>query len=848
MNLKHSHSVSSLDALELVNNIFLHRECNYIELGGVGCYMMPYYEDQNQIVNKINELIKEKGIQFLKKNVIGFGHLSITGAYQHSKIISSINKGGITSNLFNNTFKKTFSGHFHVHQIIKDNFIYVGSPLQFNFGDAGDPRGIIIYDSIDNSINYKINPHCNTFFKINEHEIPEVINNVSKYKNTYIKIMYKDQIRSQQHEEIKKQLLLNGILDVKKESIIETIVKKSKIQIENKQTMENVINQYLNHIKNNIDYNKSKTKNKEISTIFESKDKIDKIMEIGRGIIERVGKIQEEREIQTGPVFVADIHKITIKNFLGVQGTLELVMSQLSDGIWIIQGNNGAGKSTIIEAISWCQFGEFIRSDMKKDYAINEKADECNVILEFVNGYTINRSRKRNKTDVVKVFKKQEDGIDVQLHELEKGEIRNTQFAINQLLGIDHLSFSRSVILGQNIVNNFITGPLEQRRVIIEESLGLEKFNYYFDEAKQQRVKLETELDLVEKQLKEIQDQYTNYNNQLQTTQNLNGEEKIKVLMEQKNNIMEEYNNQVNQINLLNQQLHNELTQFSEIAKQDLLDSIQSAKNKQTTFSEVYKDLLQVEKILRSVVVDQLCPTCKQTITQLDVVSTQIHSIIQLLVIKLNKYIDSTNNISEVVSMLSLLLKSIDLNYNLQQILIIITKISSIINDNDKEKLKLEQQYQKHETNRFKFLEHDKLLLQYENTKEKNINVLDMQINNIQSLLSVQQQQGTQLKKQLQLYQSQIEDYSNKLPEKKLNYQIMKFWELSFDKKSKSSYGIATLRAYVLENTVNELNTIIDKYMQKLTDVSLPVTLTADLELKEDYGKRYHHNLVFHFM
>lgn len=89
--------------------------------------------------------------------------------------------------------RRTFSGHFHLHQTLGRNFVYVGSPLQFNFGDAGldafkfdvliragDSRGVVVYDYGSNKFNHVINPHCYQFHKISESDLPKVEANPEK--------------------------------------------------------------------------------------------------------------------------------------------------------------------------------------------------------------------------------------------------------------------------------------------------------------------------------------------------------------------------------------------------------------------------------------------------------------------------------------------------------------------------------------------------------------------------------------------------------------------------------------------------------------------------------------------
>lgn len=52
----------------------------------------------------------------------------MNGAYVYSTK-SSTYKGTLTTQSFQG-LKRTFSGHFHVYQELKNNFVYAGAPLQ----------------------------------------------------------------------------------------------------------------------------------------------------------------------------------------------------------------------------------------------------------------------------------------------------------------------------------------------------------------------------------------------------------------------------------------------------------------------------------------------------------------------------------------------------------------------------------------------------------------------------------------------------------------------------------------------------------------------------------------------
>lgn len=170
-------------------------------------------------------------------------------------------------------------------------------------------------------------------------------------------------------------------------------------------------------------------------------------------------------------VFVAEPRRLLITNFLGVNGTITIDFQQdLRRGLTFLVGDNGSGKSTLVEAMIWCQFGRCIRSGLAVNDVVNDSAGKnCSVMLEFANGYTITRYRK-HKTHGNRVV--------ISLHgepqpQLEHPDMRRTQAAVDELLGIDYETYVRTVVLGHESTASFLTSTQSQRRDLIEESLGL---------------------------------------------------------------------------------------------------------------------------------------------------------------------------------------------------------------------------------------------------------------------------------------------------------------------------------------------------------------------------------------
>ena len=84
----------------------------------------------------------------LEKADYVFGHFEITDFYMMPGVKA---KNGLTIKDFKN--KKVFSGHYHIRQE-KDNIIYLGTPYQLNFGDAGNEKGFYILDTETNELQF----------------------------------------------------------------------------------------------------------------------------------------------------------------------------------------------------------------------------------------------------------------------------------------------------------------------------------------------------------------------------------------------------------------------------------------------------------------------------------------------------------------------------------------------------------------------------------------------------------------------------------------------------------------------------------------------------------------------
>ena len=167
------------------------------------------------------------------------------------------------------------------------------------------------------------------------------------------------------------------------------------------------------------------------------------------------------------------IKQISIEGFRGVNRSLTL---RFDNNLTVISGDNGAGKTSIFQAIEWCLFGtldlkgsEFQEEDaIVNDYHPDEQAK---VELVLDDGSQVTRLRKKKaKTG----FGKNDSDLSVQqAGELFTGE--KAQDKVIQLLGLTSEEIGVAVHLRQETIRSFIQGEPVERSKTVDKMIGLLK-------------------------------------------------------------------------------------------------------------------------------------------------------------------------------------------------------------------------------------------------------------------------------------------------------------------------------------------------------------------------------------
>jgi len=164
------------------------------------------------------ELIKNAGITTGNGPVAMLGHFGVSGALVGSNFVMIDKELMELEDLHSDNFNQVFLGHYHETQQLAPNVRYIGAPIQHNWGDSGQDRGCLLWDTNTNKVNFipLRYPH---FVRMNLDELEHLPN--LKVKGDFIRVVCPAGCRPKQEEELKEQMLNLGARTV--EFVEETV-------------------------------------------------------------------------------------------------------------------------------------------------------------------------------------------------------------------------------------------------------------------------------------------------------------------------------------------------------------------------------------------------------------------------------------------------------------------------------------------------------------------------------------------------------------------------------------------------------------------------------------------------
>ena len=292
---------------------------------------------------------------------------------------------------------------------------------------------------------------------------------------------------------------------------------------------------------------------------------------------------------------------IRYKNFLS-SGNNFTEIKLNSHGNNVIIGKNGAGKSTILDALTFVLFNKPFRKINKPQLVNTINGKDCCVEVEFSIGkksYKIIRSMKPNKFEVY---------VDGEMMNQDAAAADQQKTLEQTILKLNYKSFTQIVVLGSSTFVPFMQLPLASRRDIIEDLLDIQVFSTMNSNLKDRMKQVNDDIRFKDKDLELVKHRIESQ------------EELIKELETQSDNLIKHKRDKIDKLLSQSEDItadNTQITEYIETRKSDLIDcdklvkkydSLKEFKVKfKTKLSNLNKELLFYSN-------NDSCPTCKQNI------------------------------------------------------------------------------------------------------------------------------------------------------------------------------------------------------------------------------------------
>ena len=295
--------------------------------------------------------------------------------------------------------------------------------------------------------------------------------------------------------------------------------------------------------------------------------------------------------------------KIRWKNFLSTGNQFTEIDFQKNNTNLII-GTNGAGKSTMLDALTFVLFNKPFRKINKPQLANTTNERDCLVEIEFeinTRQYVVRRGIKPNVFDIIV------NGTELHREADDRAMQRVLE---DNILKVNYKSFTQIVILGSSTFVPFMQLTSANRREVIEDLLDIRIFslmnNILKDKIRTQKDQVKS-LDLKKETLKDKMKMQQNFIDELENRgkQNIDGNNsKI-------TNLMNEVDEYLKENTKLQEDLQNTTKRQEEVA-----GARQKLAKLNTLRGKLSAKVSAITKEHKFFMDNTVCPTCTQDIEE----------------------------------------------------------------------------------------------------------------------------------------------------------------------------------------------------------------------------------------
>ena len=295
--------------------------------------------------------------------------------------------------------------------------------------------------------------------------------------------------------------------------------------------------------------------------------------------------------------------KVRWKNFLST-GNQETEINFTENATNIVIGTNGAGKSTVLDALTFSLFGKPFRKINKPQLVntVNEK--DCRVEVEFSISGTNWRVIRGIKPAIFQIYR------DDTLLDQSAAALDQQKWLEQNVLKMNYKSFTQIVILGSSTFVPFMQLTAANRRDVIEDLLDIRIFSSMNNLIKDKIRNLKEDVKVLELKKESLNDKVQMQENFIEQIENKSQED---IAIKEKNigYILNEENNLMNYGERLNEEL---------LSLEKSLENYTGATEKLRTLGnlkgKISNKVSTITKEHKFFTQNTVCPTCDQAIEE----------------------------------------------------------------------------------------------------------------------------------------------------------------------------------------------------------------------------------------